>query len=60
MLKICRDKENIILKMSYYPKSESYVKNKIKDELSLSNHAARSEVKMQKVLIHQNLLKNFI
>ena len=46
--------------MSYYPKSESYVKNKIKVELSLSNHAARSEVKMQKVLIHQNLLKNFI
>ena len=43
--------------MSYYPKSESYVKSKIKVELSLPNLAARSEVKMQLVLIHQNLLK---
>ena len=46
--------------MSCYPKSESYVKSKIKAELSLSSHAARSEVKMQQVLIHQNLLKKFI
>ena len=46
--------------MSCYPKSKSYVKSKIKAELSLSNHAARSEVKMQQVLVHQHLLKTFI
>ena len=41
-----------IFKMDYNPEPDSYCKNKIKDELDLSNFATKYESKKQKVLIH--------
>ena len=38
--------------MSYYPQPYSHNKNKIKIELDLSNHATKSDVKKQQVLIN--------
>ena len=43
----------------YFPESKS-LGGKVKVELDLSNYAAKADLKMQEVLIHQNLLKRLI
>ena len=47
-------------KMSYHPERDSRSKRKTKAELDLSDYAAKSEVKKQQLLIHQDLLKRLI
>ena len=53
-------KEISLYKMSYFPKPCTFSKCKIKVELDLSNYARKYWLKMQEVLIDQNLLKILI
>ena len=43
----------------YVPEPKSF-RRRVKFELDLSNHATKADLKMQQVLIHQNLLKRLI
>ena len=43
----------------YFPEPKS-LGGRVKDELDLSNYATKADLKMQQVLIHQNLLKRLI
>ena len=47
-------------KMKYYPKPDSYERNKIKVELHLSNYATKSYLKGRQASIRQNLPKGLI
>ena len=46
--------------MSYFPEPYSCNENKITVELDWSNYATKSDLKAQKVWIHQTLLKRLI
>ena len=46
--------------MSYFPDPYTHSKSKMKVELDLPNYATKSDLKMQQVLTHQNLLKKLI
>ena len=43
----------------YFPQPKS-LRGRVKVELDLSNYATKTDVKMQQVLKHQNLLKKLI
>ena len=43
----------------YFPEPKS-LGGRVKGELDLSNYATKADLKMQQVLIHQNLLKSLI
>ena len=45
--------------MSYFAEPHTYSKNKIEVKLGSSNYAAKSDLKMQQVLIHQ-LIQQFV
>ena len=47
-------------KMSYFLEQYTQSKNKIKVELDLSNHATKSNLKTQQVLICQSFVKRLI
>ena len=46
--------------MSEYFPEPKYLEERVKVELDLSNYATKADLKMQQVLIHQNLLKRLI
>ena len=46
--------------MGYYPELDSYITNKIKFELDLSNYARESDAEKATGKIHQKLLKKLI
>ena len=50
----------LIYNMSNIPEPYTHSKDKTKVELDLSNNASKSDIQMQQVLIHQNLLKRLI
>ena len=50
----------LIYNMSNIPEAYTRSKDKTKVELDLSNNASKSDIQMQQVLIHQNLLKRLI
>ena len=53
--------KNILLnKLSYFPEPYAHSKSKINVELDLSNHATKSDLKKQQVLIHRFLLNRLI
>ena len=43
----------------YFPKPKPFG-GKVRVELDLSNYATKADLKMQQVLIHQNVLKRLI
>ena len=43
----------------YFPEPKT-LGGRVKVELDLSNYATKTDLKMQQVLIHQNLLKSLI
>ena len=45
--------------MNYFP-PYNHDQNKINIEVDLSNHATKSDIKNEQVLIHNNLLKKMI
>ena len=53
-------KKTLLYKMGYSPASYTHIKNKIKVEVDLSNHATKYNLKNATVLIHQNFLKMLI
>ena len=53
------DKKDIVQMSEYFPKPNSLGAN-AKVQLDLSNYATKTDLKMQQVLIHQNLLKRLI
>ena len=60
ILLIVRLIKKILYKMSHFPEPHTQSRNKIKVELDLSNYATKSDLKMQQVLVHRNLLKRLI
>ena len=49
-------KTTSLYKMSYFPEPCTHSKSKVKVELNLSNYAAKSDLKMQQALVHQNFI----
>ena len=49
-------KKMSLYKMNYYPELDRHNRNKIKVEWYISNNATKSELKMDHLLLHQNLL----
>ena len=43
--------------MSYFPEPCTHSKSKVKVELNLSHYAAKSDLKMQQALGHQNFIR---
>ena len=53
-------KKILLHKTSYFPESYIHSKRKIEVNLNLSNNTAKSDLKGQHVLTHENLLKGMI
>ena len=52
--------EKYIIKMSEYFSEPKFFEERVKVEVDVSNYATKADLKMQKVLIHQSLLKRLI